>query len=1235
MTLTLDTPPAVACPLSGAFLIEASAGTGKTWTLTGILLRLLIEKNVRPERIVATTFTRAATQEMQERLHGRLVDFYDVCVWTKQHQASFYATNGVVDWVAFEHFLSKHTPALPALSDPINVQLLRGILSQTVQTLDKILIKIKLLLATLDKIFIGTLDSLAQKWLKEFAHELGNTSKGEMVTDLSDTIYALVHDELRAIHAHYKANNPALYAIIDKAPLMDVPAMCQMVDNAIQFFTADIDEVAEINDTTLHHLQNRLDMLLAQGFAEFEPYYDSEFRTLQGMKGNLVFVNHFWRLTDILGKLTKHGISAFADFDKETVKFLIEHINPETVYGGCFKKEAKGLHAWKALPLERLFILQGLYQKYQNLNAEFLSYVLAKVATNVRKNLVKTLQDNEQTSFSLNMLTLVQGLSGKKGELIARHIRHLYPVALIDEAQDVSGEQMALIERIYLSDTAKKSLFENSDKGFLLLVGDPKQAIYRFRGGDVANYHYMKSLGLDTRFSLLTNRRSNHTLIEGLNAWFGADDDGSALSVLGDEIIYQKITAVNTDNRLSWQASDRSFVPLVGQGAIGILHLPYKSELGELEAVALHINTLLQSGACIVDKGNTRPLLPSDFAVLVSTNHDVELMQSWLGKVGIGGVIEGGRSVFKSQACQDLYALFDAVQSPTEDRLGSLLVGLFGLSLAESEAVCQDDLKRGELFVYLKELQRRWLAYGLTSALMYAFLEPPFFEHPLWVQLAQFKDSERYLADMWQLFEVLPTWRVPVSQFLPHLQKKMAEDTTTAQVALPMTSGVSVMTIHKSKGLEFTIVYIVGLDRNLSQGTKTLLPTKLYPYTFNHQRRLSASQSKDGEPKFFEKLDKAEELNEKKRLGYVALTRASEQLFIVGQDKYQAITCPMRIWGLMADGKTYGVPEHLADKVSLVSLDELWQTGNLISTPYQKVGDHMMPIVYPDWQAVYPAWQFSPERTISFTSLARLFGTRFAITTHSAYDEADTPSQTVQDIDIRSGFMKGAVAGTYLHTVIELACTGQPLAEVITTTANNMGLVFDEPTVLGLNDWLTDVLTLPFLASTVSVLAVGADERASELEFTLSLKSQADLGVLSEIFREQAGIELPPLLLESGAVFGFLTGVIDLVYTHQGKYYIVDYKSNFLGDNETFYHHHAMQQAMDEHGYWLQASLYQLALHRLLRLKIANYQGREADYLGSVEYVFLRGITPHTPTLGRFVWQPPMGLILALDALFG
>lgn len=1237
-------PAAISCQLSGAYLIEASAGTGKTWTLTGITLRLLIERKVPPEKIIATTFTRASASEIKERIFDRLTQFSECCHWLKKtlEFENLYALN---DEQRQDIYKKSN---IEILQDPINQYLLNYLLSLADNKLLSMMNYVALVLSKIDKLFVGTLDSLSQKWLKEFVYE--GEAMPDLITDNSQMVYSIVHDELRALHSKIADESPQIYALIDTSIFADVSAMIDKTKNTLNFFSAPIDDFCHINDKVVYELTARIEAVIDELIC-LQEFYDKGSVCHAALAANNKFGKNFHELPNIIELLKNHNIHGFFKINKAQ-KSLLEGIQAN--FENPFKKNKEEiLNKWLLLPYQSLLELSNIYNETINIANNFNKYIYHHIAHTLRQKLPKHLANNNKTTFVNNMTLLIEHLKDVKNTNLLAHIRHQYPVALIDEAQDINGEQTELINLIYLSDRAKASLYPNffnmnknnakgnsknnnesiKDKGFLLLVGDPKQAIYRFRGGDVANYNYLKSLGIDRSLVLSENRRSNQTIIHGLNEWFGGD-----YRELGDDIYYTNINAVKKES------------------------LFYLDELKPIELIyfeedfyknlALHIKHILAYGSL-----NNKNIQPSDIAILSNSKKQLPLIKSELNKIDIPCTEALEEYVFDSRAAIDIYQLLLTVLYPTQKNKTALLTSfLFLLSLTHAQdMLLHDDVFADELAKYLLKINELWQKYDVINALEFAF-SAVIFDKNIWQRIASFDDG-RYLTDTRHIFDILSVTHHSQISLMDWYKKQLSGYNKNLDeyelLSIEKKSAVNLMTIHKSKGLEFAVVYVLGLDKN--PVTSLLKKEYLYPYTHHHKRRLSVDESMTINDVLLSELHEKELIEERKRLGYVALTRASEQLFVV-INKINDFS-PLKIWDF-GDKQNVKIPERLDGIIGLntLSVDENARINDV---------DERLLIDYMDYHDAYPKTVFQGFYRTSFTALSKLFvnNTQHSQTQdeliESDYDDVGEPSVLIpKQHDFAASFPKGVNAGIFLHKILEnipfLYREGvhEIDIELLRQWIDNLWLKNNLPihqkvidfddvaqenqSVTDLLSWLSLIVKSPFLASGYSLLDLKNKQayQKSELGFSMSLNHHFSSESLVEIFNKYSGDDKKISdMLNSSRQYDLLNGEIDLLYMIDNKYYIVDYKSNFLASNAQAYTDDVMMEAMNHHHYWLQAVIYQVALHRLLKIRIADYMGNELNYLGAVEYVFLRGIDDCHST-GRISWQVPLELIYALDEMF-
>ena len=582
----------------------------------------------------------------------------------------------------------------------------------------------------------------------------------------------------------------------------------------------------------------------------------------------------------------------------------------------------------------------------------------------------------------------------------------------------------------------------------------------------------------------------------------------------------------------------------------------------------------------------------------------------------------------------------------------------------------------------------------------------------LWTALAGVSEGTRHLMDLRHIMDVLAQYTMHLGEYeLLHWYKKQMSPSSVPEWAkqqpLPTASGVQLMTMHKSKGLEFPVVYALGLDSSIYHDNKK---NQHALYLYDHdislnqtdyqdraqtERRLSASKHKYqaitgimSEENHFSDVEAYEAMDERRRLTYVAMTRASEQLFLVITDaktKRGLDDKPIRTWLECIDTPEHTLPERLHAHIGWLShdglkdnIDKLLQgdhasqatTDNSARDPAATNQPH-----YIDYRAAEAQRQqhyFHGWTKTSFTALARQLTEQshdLAVFDDAIEDDLvsspmrlSTPAQAGAVEDIRFSFVKGANAGTFLHQVLEKIDFDQPhtWSTVIdqgirqyqlpnhylsTTQTSNQSALPTEHTELppqhaALKDWLARILAAPLMASQQPLHAIAPHQRMAELGFNMGLAASFNPEQLNEIFKVHLPLETDKHITLNTApishIYRYLRGEIDLVYEYAGKFYVVDYKSNYLGSSDASYHPQQLKQAMSHAGYWLQAAIYQVALHRLLRLRIADYTGNEAKYLGAVEYLFLRGIGKDSPQgYGCITWDIPVPLVLALDTFFG
>jgi len=1474
--------PAVDVALTGRHLIEASAGTGKTWTLTGIVLRLLIEARRAPEQIIATTFTRAAAAEMRQRIHDRLVDFYQLLQWVnslsadpankdslyphilqvtpdsdkdKQAQAvnssntdsnaetdvdelnqdivynkahdkkaaaekRAQAKKDREDWLVAQ---AKYVRLDDIMQDPINLHLVGYLLDHVYSyPMTEAIRRTALVLTTLDKLFVGTLDSLAQKWLKEYSSETGHQQGMAIIEDSSieQVTDSIVHDELRQFQSRLYHEQPKLYALMDQqGKLTAVGDHKSYVTRSLNFISAPINEVVS-SDFSFEGYERLIHSIIERS-DELDAFFKPDGEYYEVPKGQLQNNRESW--PKIVQVLEESGPAAYKFIsDKKTYTGkLIEAFQKTDDIGKQFYKPKDGERV--NLIFNELQVVRD-FKRYIEESKKLDEYIVSVLANlnrhivlAVRDRLPVILEERGETTFSLQMVRLNQALTGRQGEKLARYIRHHYPVALIDESQDINGEQAIMIESIYLptskrkpSANDKQATSNKANHEFLLLVGDPKQAIYGFRGGDVANYNYMKAqFDKSSLWTLDINRRSNASVINALNCWFGMPapvTHENRLAQLGSGIYYQHIKAEKQENQLSWfnepdiLTSDLSsnlvselVSDVLSAQPVSVLHLPYDKdkelEYDEHEITARHIATLLSSGQTLKGK----PIQPSDIGVLARAKKDLKRVEDELVKLNVPTLTTSDVSIFETVMAEDVAALLSAMLYPyRHDMINRVLTShLYGLSIKDIKAMMTDhesgavdlnsvntkavDNKKSyqDFISYLKEGTQRWQHFGILSAMHYLLDQSPVQPQGVWQALAAHPEGDRHIMDLRHVMDILAQYGIGMGEyellawFRQNIDSAPSSD-WAKQYPLPTESGVQLMTIHKSKGLEFPIVYVLGMgDASRKSGNKEDYGLYLYNARQNpiqqdaiqqnqsalaqqstgNQRRFSPVQGSATTEGYYTDIETQEGFDEMRRLGYVAFTRASEQLYVVLRDPHNKtgfelkpvfywfdspepkFELPDRLKGTIGMIRGHKVNEFYNDNCAAAKAGPLTESGSP-----DPITPKTEPIEYDDFSEVMKINYFYGWAKTSFTALARqldestqimaIMDERIddaididmtetsvsvvpSLNDNESANQVDELSPKLED-DIRFTFVKGANAGTFLHEifekidfnnksqwsqVIDRAISSYQLPLVYSSAETQSRRlqakkqeqgdegVFDTDSFnpdsidaskhAALIGWIEEVLHTPLSASNQPLRSIDASQRFAELEFNMGLSERFKAQDINRLFQQYLPNETDKhvnLVPQNKAhLYRYLRGEIDLVYEHAGKYYVVDYKSNFLGNSLSDYDEDTLKQAMSKAGYWLQAAIYQVALHRFLSMRIDDYAGNEDKYLGAVEYVFLRGVyDPAAPlaieaaeeanTLdgsnsihsnsmkhksissaryGLVTWDIPIDFIKALDVLFG
>ncbi|MBV7433475.1 UvrD-helicase domain-containing protein [Cardiobacteriaceae bacterium TAE3-ERU3] len=1216
--------PAITIPLQGKALIEASAGTGKTWTLTGILLRLIVEAGYETRDIVATTFTRAAAAEMQRRVQARLEDYRLLMVdliTCYQEDESFFAKDGlnerinaqIEQWAAD----SEDGKRQQRSADPINRHLIHHTLTQSDDAIDGIIRAYRrttLALTDIDKLFIGTLDSLCQRWLRELALESGIDQIN--INQNSDAVTNLAHDYLRAYQQQRARDNLELFIRYCAAKPPTLTDHTDAANSALNFGNAPFVSVELPNpDPTL--LTQAQAAINALGEEQIQACLQHLIAAADGKKldGKKALKKKHLLLPNLVHNI-RHGQALNKD-EQALGAAIIEAAEPDS------SQFNKGANEDYRAQLNADPVLSALhpYLEADKAIGEAIERIRAHSATtnaeHVREQLPQTLRHSRETTYGELLATLNRTLASEKDARLAHYLAHRYPVILIDEAQDLNAEQTRLIEQVYF-----RSDSHADGKHFLLLVGDPKQAIYRFRGSDVDNYRHLRSL-ITNHYNLDTNFRSAHNLVSALNYSYPTEQP----NLLGTDITYHPMQSNAT-------ADSPRPIRLRHGGNIPdpLIWFDVDSAGEEPKHILELIQNLTSKNSAFVchdpDLGGARPIRCSDIMVLARGNSILDDIEHILNQQHIATERQADKNLFAQPIAAELYTLMLAILDPQHSgKTRRLLAGrLYNLDKNDLDNFESTDSawRIGNYRADLAHAAQDWQQYGLLSALQRLLQIPNHRGHSVWETLAaQPKpDCYRDLLDLRALQQVITEHsrhrRPP--QFIDWWQRQL-NDPPQAEWAqclpLPGSDAVRLMTIHKSKGLQAPIVILAGLGSGSFSGNSSKLGVQAYHD--NGELKLAIAPQNDT----ISEQIKQENNAENRRLIYVALTRAADLLFVAKRtsrfvDAAAMLAKPDAAHSLHLSHDS--LMQHLNDDSPIQ-----WRAISE-STP-QKNG--LEPLAQPN---------SSGWRKTSFSALARTtLSSADDLAVHSSLDlelihESDTnPEKETTDIAPCFTFPRGTQAGSFLHEALEkIHANNSRHWDIFLTQLwqkHHLTATHSEPDLVALKSWMQNIVHSP-LACGLPLVELPIADQQRELGFSIALNSNKSfpVGDINQLFKTWGK---PLILGKHTSLYRYLRGEIDLVYRHNGRYYIVDYKSNHLGNHHQDYHRDAMNRTMDEHHYWLQAALYQVALHRLLQARLPGYQPEQ--HLGSVEYYFIRAALPDDAETGHLHIDIPTQLILDLD----
>ena len=1382
------------CQISGVHLIEASAGTGKTFTITRLFLRLILEGYSASE-ILILSFTNAATQELQERIRKLLQqclqenqvlklqgegqdasrlkkeegqDISQLLQNYKTEESARYLRKALENFddinIHTIHAFCRHILSEQAFVSQTlpNVQLSGSASQEKSLVQDAVLYFWRKYIQNSHPIFLKFLMDIDCSFVKLLEFARGFKATYKIGAQCKLPLETLEHQKLRV--RLEKARSLA-----DGIRHKDVKQSIEAYREHENYLEKEYQEksqslylqIKDFEDKYFHPMKEKwlkpqvsarsyLEVLIKKArqkktkqkkdpygktlIEELDEHFSkSHFSLLSprnASKGSRTQEESFEMLSDII-----------ANFDITKEEWVSHEASCQDGGSGL----GLGFHnMWSSYLAEYFKLLNALSEHFM---------LVFYLFTEIYPQRLKEKKLSSGVQFYDDLLVFVhQALYSSKNkernELLQR-LRRKYRVAMIDEFQDTDRMQCEIFTKIFdpkCSEDKNQALF---------LIGDPKQSIYSFRGGDIQAYQEIKEGAVDQISYLSYNYRSSPELLDAIHAIYTACPSPFASEKLKYQLTnsaYQQINRVHTQLHMhSKEASSAALHFKVLEN-----HRLNTKQAQELisHALTYDIMKLLASGGTQQLLYKNKAVSAKDIAILTSTKSEAKMIRDTLRSHGIPAILSIGENIYESIEAKELQLILEVVYAKQYGKKlkAALASIIWGYTAKEIKQCFEDEAMHTELRLRIQEYHDIWLNEGF-SAMFQVFLS----KEKILEKHLRYQEGESLVNNLLHLGELIyPQDTLEAQQILKNLKENIEQkkqqlsnhEMEAEQLRLiDSRDTVKIMTIHKSKGLEFPIVFCPYLYQINVTGLKIGRHLKYYsqmntekddsyekfefPSFFNN---LTASpvlgdifyfKTKGADnPEAIKKKAKYEMFEESLRLIYVALTRASERLYIYWVDSSKDSKVAIKTKATKKDKKTSGaklLPAHYLfsadqpdipiwewkaqwqrshqenyrkqnrkeprlkidlEKIDIEALKKELAKARL--TPSQKAqitiaqptvsirklhpsrSLHSFTSLHHTWETRRPDSAIPIKEDYSFntfnlehstdkrqssvpgldaTELKETPGStldkegRGATNAHNIAEHAPFPSPFLganrkasdSELEFPLQFPKGAKAGTFLHEVLEnihdfshfLSHIEQreyreKFQKELEARLEQHGYlkIWSE----GIISYLKNLFAYPLYVDDTYFFKLAQihtkkskKEMAFWLHLSLDLLPQRLVENNAPSLNDTQSLErypdiFNPLVCKERAEQYFLHGYIDYVFEFNGRFYIIDWKSNFLGESMSDYQAHCIEKNIIDSGYRLQYYIYTLALDQLLRAQIQGYD--YSKHFGGIFYIYLRGIDP-------------------------
>lgn len=1177
-----------ALPLAHRHLIEASAGTGKTFNITRIAIKVLLVKQISIKQLLIVTFTKAATQELRARIAHTLQEFIVMLEGDRN------------EW------------------DPLLTHIIN---TEADLSVELALQRLKLAVYEMDEAAIFTINSFCGRMLTQSSF-LTHHPFEQAIIDDSESIYIEViqdwflqqqsNPQIRSALREMGIETPTKYFETYKSILLSTLPVEYPTESSLAGLAQ---HSGQVIFEALARQRSAFSIELSPHVAQIQAFFDAKKKDIV-VHEVLDWCNatKYSDITPILSVMM-HGTAI-----KGYVKTL--NVNEPDALIAVFKAFHDVVKKSFATYNKRFSELAQNIEAIK-LIAESLDTIKALAGAEKRRNGVLDHSDTVSL-FS-------QQIVGGNAQLISS-IQTQFPIALIDEFQDTDADQYAIFQHVY----------PNDDPSFMLLmIGDPKQAIYGFRGGDV--FTYLKAVtDANYHWSMDTNYRSTESVVNGYNTLFYglsvpqyriqdlqlwaqqqgqvSDDSTSGHTSLPTpehglfdyKIQYNWILATSKAKANATPLQD----PLSQSGThffaldseqIDTEHPVAQDKFSAIKLMSQWVAREVQRLITDVYLGE-RLIAPADIAILVNNRAQGQVIKKIFANCGLNSVILSDRtSIFTSNQATNLYRFLNGILNFNQDRAFKAMLGtdLMGLERHALFAIENDPNAIEQYKLLAHELHQRWQRDGVMAMLTFVLKNH-------FTVYGHSDEIERIISNYMQLAEILnevERTNSLVTMTVTFLYEKLAQKNEADSYCQRLESDealIKIVTIHGSKGLEYPIVFVpfdsFGKDKIISDSAKfcTYYDTEL------KEKRHFLGRVPHIEAQQTEQLSR-----EGIRLLYVAITRAAHRCYLGYQDIHQFDNSAIHfVLSQIANRHQLSVHDYMA---TLAKHESSVFAYHLVPDEInlkRMETDNSPPVLA---ALTYAGKTQSQWQVYSYSKLLK-HNAKLDLNEKLHVDDSTFVALNNTDTDlIRFTLTKGAGAGNLLHNILEKSDFTEPFAIDIVEQEFKEFLSSDIEHAPEVIEWLNEVvrtpLTDPQSGTAFSLQQLTMRQTLREPQFYFPL-TNTSIESLTQLLKSHRGMHVSIASVKR-KLQGMMQGFIDLIFEFEGKYYVSDYKSTHLGNSFADYSHDAMLKDIQLHHYDLQYLIYTWVLHNLLAQRIVDYDPQ--IHLGGVYYFYLRGMSPQAP----------------------